>query len=256
MTSCPHLSACLSRRYCFAHLLLRMHLHVTLHCRDFLLTFRCPSVFLAIAPPPRSPTFSRSSTFSPSNRTLSHHHPSLITYFCLPPCRLPRFLLLLFSGSTLCSTAACSPSRPTAAQAVARSHNQRPTLRQMSFVCLCASNRTSASPNGRTNVCLFGSLLRLAWSCLRIAAACRPTMSVSTFRSVHAVTCPLPLCYVLSFVRSRAHPNSPSPGRYCSERIPIHRLYSLLSAIPISSAFVFFQRFIVSSGSRVLPGLY
>ena len=78
---------------------------------------------------------------------------------------------------------------------------------------------------------------------------------MSTFRSVHAVTYPLPLCYVLSFVRSRAHPNSSSPGRYCSERIPIHRLYSLLSAIPISSVFCFFfQRFIVSSGSRVLPG--
>jgi hypothetical protein len=67
---------------------------------------------------------------------------------------------------------------------------------------------------------------------------------------------PRPLCHVLSFVRSRAHANSSSPGLYCSERIPIHHLYSLLSAIPLPSAFVYFQGFIVSSRSPVLLGLY
>ena len=154
MTSCPHVSACLSRRSFFAHLLLRMHLHVTLHCRDFLLTFCCPSVFLAIAPPRRSPTFSRSSTFSASNRTLSHHHPSLITYFCVPPCRLPHPAPLLRTpwpaliiNARLCVTCRLYVCVPQIAR------RPRPTAAPTS----ACSDRCCAS---RDHAC--GSLLRVA----------------------------------------------------------------------------------------------
>ena len=95
--------------------------------------------------------FSRHRTSASLSHFLALKHVLSMKSHAFPPSPVPHHVLP-------CSSLSPPASRPTAAHAVARSHYQRPTLRHMSFVCLCASNRTSASPNGRTNVCLFGSL--------------------------------------------------------------------------------------------------
>ena len=74
---------------------------------------------------------------------------------------------------------------------------------------ICASNRTSASPNGRTNVCLFGSLLHLMRPCL--SAPYAPSM-------------PSPArCLFATFSLSSIPGHTRTIPRQANN--PIHRLY-------------------------------